>query len=96
MLAIINCAVILYTGDSEGTISKRGLGIKNRQTYVKYLINSLSLNFGCCSLILKKTCREVMGSQHLQDDHVFCAHTPTLFQKFVLKEFLQFLEVSNL
>ena len=33
---IIYCVVIVYTGDGEGTMSKRGAGIESRQTYVKY------------------------------------------------------------
>ena len=35
---IINnyCAVIVYTGESEGAMPKRGSGIEGRQTYVRY------------------------------------------------------------
>ena len=46
---IINnyCAVIIYTGESEGAMPKRGSGIEGRQTYVRYsawhLVNSLNL-----------------------------------------------------
>ena len=77
LIIAINCVVIVYTGESEGTMSKRGLGIEGRHTYVKYsachLINSLKLVAWIWMLFTHTQENVILVNQH--DYYWFCANT---------------------